>query len=104
MKKAGVFLMGKFSAEVKIQAIKNYLNVHAGYKIIATQIGVAHSIFHNWIKQYEYQGEKAFKKCYTSYSKQLKLNVLTYMNDNDALSGEAAVIFDIASPGLIRKW
>jgi transposase len=100
----GAFLMAKFTAEEKIQAVKNYLTGHVGYKAIAKQIGVAPSVFHNWIKQYEYQGEKAFNKRYTSYSKQFKLDVLTYMNDNGVSTGEAAVIFDIASPGLIRKW
>jgi len=96
--------MAKFTAEEKINAVKTYLNGQDGYKTIAKQIGVASSVFHSWIQRYEYQGEEAFAKRYTSYSKQFKLDVLTYMNDNGVSTGEAAAIFDIASPGLIRKW
>ncbi|MFJ7935968.1 IS3 family transposase [Sporosarcina sp. NPDC096371] len=96
--------MAKFTAEEKINAVKTYLNGQDGYKAIAKQIGVASSVFHSWIQRYEHQGEEAFAKRYTSYSKQFKLDVLTYMNDNGVSTGEAAAIFDIASPGLIRKW
>ena len=96
--------MAKFTAEEKINAVTTYINGTVGHKAIAKQIGVAPSVLHNWIKQYEYQGEEAFTKRYTSYSKQFKLDVLTYMNDNGVSTGEAAAIFDIASPALIRKW
>jgi transposase-like protein len=54
--------------------------------------------------QYEHHGEDAFKKSYTSYSAQFKLDVLTYMNDNGTSPNETAAIFNITSPALIRKW
>jgi transposase len=45
-----------------------------------------------------------FKKSYTSYSPQFKLDVLNYMNDNGTSPNETAAIFNISSPGMIRKW
>ena len=33
-----------------------------------------------------------------------KLDVLNYMNENGTSPNEAAVIFNISSPALIRKW
>ncbi|MFE7375675.1 hypothetical protein ACFU6E_13410 [Bacillus cereus] len=57
-----------------------------------------------WVKQFEYHGIDAFRKSYTSYSMQDKLDVLNYMNENGTSSNEAAVIFNISSPGIIKKW
>ena len=33
-----------------------------------------------------------------------KLDVLNYMNENGTSPNETAVIFNISSPALIRKW
>ena len=57
-----------------------------------------------WIKQYEYHGEKAFEKRYTAYTISFKLDVLNYMNENGTSPNETAVIFNIPSSGIIRKW
>ncbi|EPF09049.1 hypothetical protein ICA_05150 [Bacillus cereus BAG1O-3] len=57
-----------------------------------------------WIKQFEYHGTQAFEKGNTTYSAQYKLDVLNYMFENGTSSNEKAVIFNISSPGLIRKW
>ncbi|WP_374702962.1 helix-turn-helix domain-containing protein [Peribacillus deserti] len=67
-------------------------------------MGVNRAVFQNWVKQYEFHGEKAFEKSYTSYNGQFKLNVLNYMYNNGTSPNEAAAIFNIPSPGMIRKW
>ncbi|WP_128855870.1 helix-turn-helix domain-containing protein [Bacillus sp. CDB3] len=56
------------------------------------------------MKQFEYHGLSAFEKSYTSYTAQFKMDVLNYMNENGVSSSEAAVIFKISSPGMIRRW
>ncbi|WP_336078742.1 helix-turn-helix domain-containing protein, partial [Paenibacillus sp. 203] len=63
-----------------------------------------HEALRMWIRQYESHGVKAFEKTYTSYSTAYKLDVLNYMNENGTSPNEAAVIFKISSPGVIRKW
>ena len=40
---------------------------------------------------------KAFKKRYTSYSAQFKLDVLNYMNEHGTSVRETAAIFNIAT-------
>ncbi|MNP26975.1 hypothetical protein D3C76_1198610 [compost metagenome] len=57
-----------------------------------------------WIKQAEYHGLAAFKKSYTSYTMQFKMDVLHNMNEMGISPNEAAVIFNISSPALIRTW
>ena len=52
----------------------------------------------NWVKQYEYHGVEAFKKRYTNYTAQFKLDVLNYMNEHGTSLNETAAIFNIAAP------
>ncbi len=96
--------MAKFTAQEKIQYVKKYLDGTIGHKAIARTIGVAPSVFHSWIQQYQYRGENAFKKQYTTYSVDDKLEVLTYMNEHGTSPGETAAIFSIQSPSTVYQW
>lgn len=96
--------MSKFNLELKKEAINQYLLGSAGAKSIAKALDVNHEVLRMWIKQYEYHGLKAFEKSYTAYSMPFKLDVLNYMNENGTSPNEAAVIFNISSPGVIRRW
>ncbi|MED3562816.1 IS3 family transposase [Bacillus xiapuensis] len=96
--------MVKLSSEEKIQAVRQYLNGNEGGKTIANSIGVHPSILHQWIKQYEIVGEDAFKKRYTSYPVQFKLDVLNYMNEQGTSIRETAALFNIPSYETVRKW
>ncbi|WP_429311253.1 transposase [Paenibacillus mucilaginosus] len=87
-----------------MEAIQRYLFGAEGGKSIARALGVNHEVLRMWIKQYEYHGEKAFEKTYRAYTIPYKLDVLNYMNENGTSPNEAAVIFNISSPGIIRKW
>ncbi|WP_430008878.1 IS3 family transposase [Metabacillus idriensis] len=96
--------MAKFTAQEKIQSVKRYLDGTEGYKTIAKSIGVSHGVFHAWIQHYQYQGENAFKKQYTTYSVDDKLEVLTYMNEHGTSPCETAAIFSIHSPSTVYQW
>jgi transposase-like protein len=96
--------MVKFTTEDKLSAVQRYLEGVGTYASIGASIGTSENIVRTWVMQYEHHGEDAFKKSYTSYSAQFKLDVLTYMNDNGTSPNETAAIFNITSPALIRKW
>jgi len=96
--------MAKFTNDQKLEAVIRYQNTNDSVEEIAKSIGAAQSVVRNWIKQFEYHGLSAFKKSYTSYTAQFKMDVLNYMNENGVSSNEAAVIFKISSPGMIRNW
>ncbi|MDW7618191.1 helix-turn-helix domain-containing protein, partial [Peribacillus simplex] len=53
---------------------------------------------------YQIQGADGFKKSYTSYSTEFKIDVLNYMNETGISSYDAAARFTISSPALIRTW
>ena len=96
--------MTKFNIEKKLEAVKRYRSGHEAIREIARSMGVNYETVRMWIKQYEHHGVKAFEKSYTSYNLQFKLDVLNHLNEHGTSPNEAAVIFNISSPTLIRKW
>jgi transposase-like protein len=96
--------MTKFNAEDKLVAVQRYLSGNESYRSIGTSIGATDYMIRTWVMQYKQNGVEAFKKSYTSYSAEFKLDVLQYMNDHGTSSNETAAIFNIPSSGLIRKW
>jgi transposase len=96
--------MARFTAEEKIQAVKRYIDGTEGHKTIAKAIGVSHGVFFNWIQQYQYHGEQAFEKRYTTYTVEDKLEVLQYMIENGTSFSETAAIFNIPAPSTLTMW
>jgi transposase-like protein len=94
----------KFTNDQKLKVIARYQTQTESVNEIAKSIGANHEVVRMWIKQFEYHGLLAFEKSYTSYTAQFKMDVLNYMNENSVSPNEAAVIFNISSPRLIRKW
>jgi len=96
--------MSKFKTEDKIQIVLRYLKGNESLEKIAEEVRVSHSIISGWVRLYEQHGIEAFIKSYTNYSWEFKLNVLNYMNETGTSSYDAAAIFNISSPRLIRNW
>lgn len=96
--------MTKFTNDQKLEVIARYQTQTESVNEIAKSIGANHEVVRMWIKQFEYHGLLAFEKSYTSYTAQFKMDVLNYMNENSVSPNEVAVIFNISSPRLIRKW
>lgn len=99
----GCFIMAKFTSEEKIRSVLRYKHGHESIREIAKDIVVHHSVFSDWIRLYEHQGESAFIKSYTSYSSQFKMDVLKYMNEMGTSSVETAAVFNLSSSGMIRN-
>jgi len=97
--------MTKFTTEHKLAAVKRYLDGKESFRSIGKFFGTSDTQVRNWVAQYKQNGiDGLLNKSYTSYSGQFKLNVLNYMYDNRTSPNETATIFNISSPGLIRKW
>ncbi|WP_260284347.1 transposase, partial [Peribacillus aracenensis] len=65
--------MAKFTAQQKIQAVQRYLEGTEGHNSLAKSVGVNSGVLLNWIRQYQYHGERAFEKRYTTYTVEDKL-------------------------------
>ncbi|WP_094154991.1 transposase [Paenibacillus kribbensis] len=96
--------MAKYTNDQKVDAVIRYQSQLESIREIARAIGANHEVVRMWTKQAEYHGLAAFEKSYTSYTIQFKMDVLNYMNEMGISPNEAAVIFNISSPALIRKW
>lgn len=96
--------MTKFTSENKMNAAIHYQDGSESIKDIAKSLRTNHEVVRICIKQFKYHGIRAFEKDYTTYFVQYKLGVLNYMFENGTSPNETAVIFNISSSGLIRKW
>ena len=96
--------MSKYTVEDKLQAVERYLNGNESYKTIAECIGADKSQVITWVKLFEAQGEKGFKKGYTSYSLGFKLDVLSFMNETGASLRETASTFNTSAPSTVYQW
>ncbi|MFJ8246779.1 IS3 family transposase [Peribacillus asahii] len=96
--------MAKFTPEEKLQAVLRYLKGNESSREIAKSLGTDNKAILKWVKQYEYNGVKAFVKRYTNYSQQFKLDVLNYMIEHGTSLVETAAIFKIAAPSAISTW
>lgn len=96
--------MAKFTLEDKLDAVKRYLNGNESSNEIAKSLGTDNKAILNWVKQYEYNGIKAFIKRYTNYTQQFKLDVLNFMIEHGTSLIETAAIFGIAAPSTISTW
>ena len=96
--------MSKYTVKVKLQAVERYLNGNESYQTIAESIGATKSQIFNWVKIFEVQGKRGFKKSYTSYSSEFKLDVLNFMSETGASFLETASTFNISSPSVIYQW
>ncbi len=96
--------MAKFSKEDKLKAVNRYLTGKESSYEIGRSLKVDKQSILKWVKQYEYNGEKAFIKRYTSYTQQFKLDVLNYMTEQGTSLIETAAIFNIPAPSTIGTW
>lgn len=96
--------MAKFSPQDKFSAVYRCIHGKESHASIAASIGATKAMIGVWVMQYEQNGGEAFKKSYTRYTAAFKLDVLHFMNTHGTSPNETAAIFQIPSPGLIRKW
>jgi transposase len=96
--------MSKYNLEIKLRTVLRYLEGQESFKWLAKELRTSSAVVMNWVKQYKYHGAETFKKSYTSYSIEYKLEVLNYMNEHGTSPNETAAIFNISEPSMIRKW
>lgn len=95
--------MTKFTSEQKMNAVIRYQSGNESIQDVAKAFGANYEVVRMWIKQAEYHGIHAFRKLYTSYSMQYKLDVLNYMNENGlSYNGNWYYFLDVMTTGWIE--
>ena len=96
--------MEKYPLEVKLSAVKEYLNGVESIRVIAQKYSVNKTMLHRWIAKYQTHGKDALHKSYTNNSLEFKMDVLNYINDTGASIEEATTVYNVSSAGLVWKW
>lgn len=96
----------KFSYEVKLKAVKQYLNGEGSQQSIAHVLGISQTTIRNWIHSFKIQGKEALKpsKYNQRYSKEFKLKCVAAY-----LAGEGSYLditnkFGLKSEKQLRNW
>lgn len=96
--------MAKYSEQLKLKLVKQYLTGVAGAGAIAQRYGVGPSVLRHWVATYEQHGRDGLRKKFSHYDAQFRMSVLTHMWRKDLSCRQVAVVFDIRSPSCIGKW
>jgi transposase len=96
--------MAKYSEQLKLKLVKQYLSGVAGAGAIAHVYGVGPSVLLHWVASYEKHGRDGLRKKFSHYDAQFRMSVLKHMWQKDLSCRQVAVVFDIRSAGCIGKW
>lgn len=97
--------MSKYSKELKLKIVEEYINSNIGYRILSKKYNIEASILKNWVSLYKENGIDGLEKPKkTSYSCDFKLEVLEYMYKNALSARQTASHFNIRSHASILKW
>jgi transposase len=96
--------MSKYSEEFKLSVVQQYLAGVGGFKAIAHQHGLCHSMVRRWVAWYQAHGTEGLKKKFTHYSAEFKLSLLQRIRSDELSYGQAATTFNIRNPGVLGVW
>ncbi len=96
--------MSKYSERFKLKVIRQYLSGPAGYKAVAKEHDLSHSMVVRWVASFQQHGQNGLAKKSVSYSAQFKLAVLQHMWREGLSYGQTAIHFDIRSQANVGLW
>lgn len=97
--------MSKYSFELKLQVVRDYLDGIGGYKALAQKYHIqCESSVKEWIRNYQAQGVNGLRpqSSHKCYSLEFKLEVLKYKQT--ASYQETASHFGLSSSGMVANW
>ncbi|KWS19377.1 hypothetical protein AL064_02680, partial [Pseudomonas syringae pv. syringae] len=98
-------VMGKYTEQAKLAAVKEYCAGKAGLRDVARRHDVDFSCLRQWVAAYQIHGPAALKeKRRQRYSDEFKLAVLKRMHDERLSLRQTAALFDIRQFGIINLW
>lgn len=96
--------MVKYTREIKLKVIRQYLEGLAGYRRLSAQHGMPAVVIRRWVDAYRLHGDEALRRRRKHYSLEDKLSVLQHMWDNALTINQTAAVFNIPNPDSIRTW
>jgi transposase len=100
----GVFFMTKYSEQLKLKVVKDYVAGVAGAGALARRHGVSRTVLQQWVTAYEQHERDGLRKKFSHYDARFRMSVLTCMWQKDLSYRQVAAVFDIRSPSCIGRW
>lgn len=98
--------MAKYSFEVKMKVVQDYLNKKGGYRFLGNQYNLHQSIVQKWVNAYLQFGPDGLLRSRKNkvYSVQEKLNAIELYLTNEMSTREVANSTGLNNPALISAW
>ena len=99
--------MPKYSFELKLQVVNDYLKGKGSHKFLAKQYRIkSSSQVKQWVKLYKEFGEEGLKRKRKNktYPVQTKLDAIECYLTSELSYWEVALLFKIENPSLIARW
>lgn len=97
----------KYSYELKVKIVQEYLEGTLGFTLLAQKYNVSdRSLIQKWVGQYKKYGKKGLKRKKTKkkYPLSFKRDVLKFKQDTGASYKDTANAFGISEPSIIANW
>lgn len=96
--------MAKYSEQLKLKLVKQYLAGISGARVLAQRQGVGYSVLRRWIAAYQQHGRDGLRRKFSHYDARFKMSVLSHMWRENLSYQQATAFFDIRSPTCIAQW
>src|SRR5471032_798654 len=74
-----VFFMTKYNEQFKLTVVRQYLDGRQGYKSVANDHGLDHTMVKRWVDRYRQHGIAGLQKKFNHYNAEFRLSVLQRM-------------------------
>ena len=98
--------MAKYSYELKRKIVEEYLNGHAGHKILAKKYQIGVSQIERWVNNYKYFGDEGLMRSRNKreYSVEFKLEAITRYETSEYSYQQLALELGLTNPSIIANW
>lgn len=100
-------MKNKYSYELKVKVVEDYLQGELGYRKLAKKYGLkTEKLVPYWVNQYTKYGKESLQSRQKPqyYSLNFKLEVLKYKQKTGAPNTEVAQAFGLPNPSVISNW
>ena len=96
----------KYSNEMKLQIVKEYISGEGSYQTVAQSHGVGEKSVKRWVGQYRAQGEQSFlpQQGNSRYSLEFKVNCVEMVLRGDGSPDFIAAKYNISDSSVLRCW
>lgn len=96
----------KYSVELKIRIVKEYLSGDGSYRVLGEKYGVSHRTLEGWVQKYREQGEAALlpRNGNSTYSSDFKKQCVEAVLQGDGSVNDVVAKYNISNRSVLLQW